>query len=352
MTIGLSPDDFDKVVGVLSAMPNFQTVGDRVSFLTDVFAGAGSGMAVLTSLDVDGTPRAVAVRVVHRLQQYGQDEPGREALGVLINKMLAYRGGGEPARDLRSIMARYPFITEPVAEPPPVSAWTTPGVTAEKIIGENTLRDLYVLELALQAARAVVHIERPGAMGTGFMISPDLLITNHHVIKDTWEAARATFTFNYQIDRTRTATPATSASARVGGAFYSDVGLDVTVCEIEMPDVAFEPLVLRPEIAVRNKRVAIIQHPGGHYKKISMQNNFVAYADAREIRYTTSTEPGSSGSPVFNDMFEVIGVHRAGGPFTDPETGQQQVRNQGMSAIAILDDLAGNAPEIRARLAG
>jgi hypothetical protein len=29
MTIGLSPDDFDKVVGVLSAMPNFRTVGDQ-----------------------------------------------------------------------------------------------------------------------------------------------------------------------------------------------------------------------------------------------------------------------------------------------------------------------------------
>jgi len=30
----------------------------------------------------------------------------------------------------------------------------------------------------------------------------------------------------------------------------------------------------------RDDRVAIIQHPGGHLKKISVQNNFVAYADA------------------------------------------------------------------------
>jgi len=39
--------------------------------------------------------------------------------------------------------------------------------------------------------------------------------------------------------------------------------------------------------------------------KISMQNNFVAYADRQVLQYTTTTLPGSSGAPVFDDDFQV-----------------------------------------------
>jgi V8-like Glu-specific endopeptidase len=98
--------------------------------------------------------------------------------------------------------------------------------------------------------------------------------------------------------------------------------------------------------------VAIIQHPGGHYKKISMQNNFVAYADDRVVQYTTSTEPGSSGSPVFDHAFSVIGVHHAGGLLTVPGSSERYLRNEGISTIAVIDDLVRNAPEIASQLAG
>ena len=39
-----------------------------------------------------------------------------------------------------------------------------------------------------------------------------------------------------------------------------------------------------------------------------MQNNFVAYADANIVQYATSTLPGSSGSPVFDDEFKVVAI--------------------------------------------
>jgi V8-like Glu-specific endopeptidase len=32
------------------------------------------------------------------------------------------------------------------------------------------------------------------------------------------------------------------------------------------------------------------------------------------VQYTTDTLPGSSGSPVFNDNWEVVALHHAGGP--------------------------------------
>ncbi len=77
-----------------------------------------------------------------------------------------------------------------------------------------------------------------------------------------------------------------------------------------------------------------------------MQNNFVAYADKQMLQYTTSTMPGSSGSPVFNDKFHVIAMHNSGGVLEEPSTKKCYMRNQGTTSIAILNDLKDNSPEI------
>jgi V8-like Glu-specific endopeptidase len=113
----------------------------------------------------------------------------------------------------------------------------------------------------------------------------------------------------------------------------------------------FGALTLQPVQVRKDERVAIIQHPGGHLKQISMQNNFVAYADVRVVQYTTSTLPGSSGSPVFNEDFKVVAIHHSGGMLLEPGTDRYYLRNEGMSMIAVLDDLKANAPAIEGRLA-
>jgi V8-like Glu-specific endopeptidase len=100
----------------------------------------------------------------------------------------------------------------------------------------------------------------------------------------------------------------------------------------------------------RDSRVSIIQHPGGHFKKISLQNNFVEYIDRRTTQYTTSTEPGSSGSPVFDDDFNVVAIHHSGGMLMEPATGRRYLRNAGSSMAAVLEDLKHHAPGIHDRL--
>ncbi len=111
-----------------------------------------------------------------------------------------------------------------------------------------------------------------------------------------------------------------------------------------------EPLTLASKRVQRDERVNIIQHPGGHYKKISMQNNFVAFANARDIQYLTTTEPGSSGSPVFDNNFVVVGIHHSGGDLLEPDSSRRYLRNAGSSMIAVLADLRANAPEIYQKL--
>ena len=122
------------------------------------------------------------MRTIGRLITFGQDQPGRESLGVLINKVIASLGNGDDVDFLHDLLLRYPFSTQPIATRG-VSGWRgseTPDVVTEKIIGENTLRDVYFLEVLLDLARAVVRIAGSNT-GTGFLIAADLLITNHHV---------------------------------------------------------------------------------------------------------------------------------------------------------------------------
>ena len=67
-----------------------------------------------------------------------------------------------------------------------------------------------------------------------------------------------------------------------------------------------------------------------------MQNNFVAYADANVVQYTTSTLPGSSGSPVLDDEYKVVAIDHSGGMLVEAGTKQPYLRNAGTSAIAVL----------------
>jgi V8-like Glu-specific endopeptidase len=86
-------------------------------------------------------------------------------------------------------------------------------------------------------------------------------------------------------------------------------------------------------------RVNIIQHQGGMPKQISIQNNFLEYVDEKLLQYLTSTLPGSSGSPVFDDNWRVVALHRSGGMVEEPQTSRRYFRNAGIRISAIVNDL-------------
>jgi hypothetical protein len=211
--------------------------------------------------------------------------------------------------------------------------------------------DIYILKLAFEVSKAVVHLRLPNFMGTGFMIGPDLLITNNFIIATREEAEQTEYTFNYQLDIHGQQCPKHTVQTLPRGAFYTNAELDYTVVTLKDAPNFGNPLILTSKQICRDDRVAIIHHPGGYVKKISMQNNFVAYADTKVVQYTKSTLPGSAGSPVLDDEFEVVAIHRSGGKLLEPGTKKRYLRSEGTSAIALLKDLQANAPEIYNRLA-
>jgi endonuclease G, mitochondrial len=83
--------------------------------------------------------------------------------------------------------------------------------------------------------------------------------------------------------------------------------------------------------------VNIVQHPLGGLKQVALYHNHVAFVDRDIIQYLTDTQPGSSGSPVFNDAWQVVAVHHAGRH--DPSGKAPFIRNEGVRASVLLEAL-------------
>lgn len=359
MTVQLSQPDFNRLIQIVSNLPGFgTTVYERRRYVEGAFGGEARANTILVQLNLDGLPMNVAVEVVRFLSNFGQVAYGKEALGVFLNHIQPYTGD-EDTSFIQDLFQKYPLDT-PGSPNRLIDRWRGTDTVAdikEKIIGEDTLRHIYILEMALDAAKAVVHIKVPKLdgrteAGTGFMIASDLLMTNNHVIANQEEAEKAEYIFNYQLDKNGQESPIITVNALSNGKFYTNSELDYTVVTLKnVPDFG-NHLKLKNKQVQKDARVGIIQHPGGNVKKISIQNNFVAFANTEVVQYTTSTLPGSSGSPVFDDDFQVVAIHHSGGMLTEPSTQRKYLRNAGTSMIAVLKDLQTNALEIYAQLQG
>ncbi len=219
--------------------------------------------------------------------------------------------------------------------------------TYEKIIGkESTLLDIAYLEIGLLCAKSVVRIELPdGATGSGFLIRDNFIITNNHVIGNKAVALDAKVQFNYQ---------------------RNAAGLDLKVKEFELdPQNGFATspkdkhdwtaiklkgdantkwgeLILKENSIQKNQRVTIIQHPNGLHKQIALHHNYVRYADDNIVQYLTDTLPGSSGSPVFDDQWNLVALHHSGGNIREPGTKRIAFRNEGIHINKVIEGLQTN----------
>ena len=94
--------------------------------------------------------------------------------------------------------------------------------------------------------------------------------------------------------------------------------------------------------------VNIIQHPYGGPKKVALRNNLVYDSNFPKLRYFTDTDHGSSGSPVFNDAWEVVALHRASSfvynvNFQGRPAGWV---NEGTHILAILEHIKVSNPSL------
>ena len=237
-------------------------------------------------------------------------------------------------------------ITKMIEEPDKI---TLPADTSlEQIIGANNLKQISWIQQGLQVCSSICRILTPTGMGTGFLIAPNLIMTNNHVVSDQSLTDQSYAEFNYQSDIS--GNPLPSYRYRLNSQQFhtsQKEKLDYTIVEIES-NPSFPPLDkwgqlrLDPDnIPVPSEHVTIVQHPNGGPKQIALTANQVVAVNPPFISYTTDTMPGSSGSPVFNDNWQVIALHHASGGFMKDQKRNDRFVNEGILMSAIKAD-AGN----------
>ncbi|WP_292390433.1 DNA/RNA non-specific endonuclease [Methanosarcina sp. UBA5] len=207
------------------------------------------------------------------------------------------------------------------------------GLALERIMGKSDLVDISYLELGLLAARPVCRIQivnpfgRPEGYGTGFLVGPNLLLTNNHVI-DTAELARKSFAeFGFEQDINGRRKISKSFDLRPDEVFITDPDLDFTLVSMaslstegtELTDYGLLRLIEDTGKIRIGEYVSIIQHPEGGLKQCCLRENELVDIFDNWLHYMTDSECGSSGSPVFNDQWLVVGLHHSGVPKKDAQ---------------------------------
>jgi len=197
----------------------------------------------------------------------------------------------------------------------------------ERIIEQSQLISSAFLTLGAERTRAVGRIisQSGRGFGTGFLISPRLLITNNHVIDNPDLAARCRVQFDFVkgIDGSIGTTEAYQLAPDVFFITAVPVGglnLDYTIVAVEPANADGRQLSRRgciPLIETSGKLILgdlanIIQHPGGEAQQVAIRDSEVVTPLEHFIRYEADTQPGSSGSPVFNDLWQVGALHHSG----------------------------------------
>jgi V8-like Glu-specific endopeptidase len=308
---------------------------------------------LLPLLDLSGSPFVVSSRIVGFLSNYGRLTYENEALGLFLNT-IKMGVGVTDQEGIDRLLVKYNLMV-PIAPPKAVADWRSPDTAStvvEKIFGETTLRPISFLEQGTRSSRAVAFVDvRDGVerwSGTGFLIGSNLLMTNHHVVPEKKLLGGTIVRFNYQEDFERRALPTKDYGAAQAGAFRASAELDYAILELERePGGEWGWLPLQVHDVRKGNRINVIQHPNGQTKQISMHNNLVEYVGGNVLQYVTSTSPGSSGSPVLNDQWQVVGLHHAGGRLVEPTTGKMYGRNEGILIQSILADLP---QDLRARV--
>jgi hypothetical protein len=199
-----------------------------------------------------------------------------------------------------------------------------------------------LVEHTQRVCRIDVETRHGPVHGTGFLIGPDLVMTNYHVLADVLTGAAppdgVRFQFGYRmvgdlLEKGRQAGLAThwhlASSPPVRPGTKKKVptdGLDFAVVRLDAPvghdpDVTvfggtrgWIPLPVTASVPTAGDKLLILQHPAGSPIKMAMDPLGIVTVDrkGRRMTHRVNTLNGSSGAPCLSFDFKLMGLHRAG----------------------------------------
>jgi hypothetical protein len=192
-------------------------------------------------------------------------------------------------------------------------------------------------------------------MGTGFLVGPDTLITNYHVLKPAiegrvpWSVVSCQFDYKTLADGSRldgmeirlasgdclidgcACSPA-EHKRRPESALPTPDELDYAIVRLERP-VGIErvdrqartqapprgwvPVPAKGPMLQPKDPLIIAQYPYGKPLKLALDMEGVIgfNANGTRVRYATQTDPAASGSPCFTLDWTLVALHHYGDPF-------------------------------------
>ncbi len=226
----------------------------------------------------------------------------------------------------------------------------------ERVFGADRFVSLDWYRRGLTRCAGVARIGREATrgVGTGFLLTgaalhpalgDDLyLLTNSHVVSpspelpDTVRPADAIVSFE--------GLPGAQGKSWIVKKliFNSPIcELDATLLQLDHSVPGVEPYPIVPALPDRNseRRLYVVGHPLGGGLSFSLQDNLLLDWDDRRVHYRTPTEPGSSGSPVFDDQWRLVALHHAGRSDMRKLNGKPGTyeANEGINILAIVDEI-------------
>lgn len=183
----------------------------------------------------------------------------------------------------------------------------------------------------IQSEQAVCRVELPRrtGIGTGFLVGPDLLITNYHVMQEVIEKTASPGQIVCRFDyRKKGAEIVKGVEYRLADNWRVD---DSPENELDFALVRLgsragdEPLGGQPNAPTRGwlspsdhsfavgDPVLIIQHPNAAPQKFAIGKVTADPPPANRVVYDANTDEGSSGSPCFTDDWRLTALHHWGG---------------------------------------
>jgi hypothetical protein len=266
-------------------------------------------------------PNGKAVQVAEFLEE--PEWRGASRLGERFQRSLSMP-------DLKEVGHRFRMIqSDPLAIQLEEDRRSSGEALPELVNGAANFLPACFLEIGVKQVRAVCKIDASGVdyagrsgewTGTGFLVSPNLLLTNHHVLNSPDVAKTAWCIFNFQLGVDFTPLETVGFRLQPERLFVTSPyqgGLDYTFVWIE--DGAARQCgwisMHRSAFTIHPGDYAnLVQHPRGRQKELALQDNQVIQDTGLLLHYGADTEPGSSGCPVFNNRWELIGLHHASKP--------------------------------------
>ena len=237
------------------------------------------------------------------------------------------------------------------------------GKPLEEVIRDNAkfINPAVFVERLSQLQGQVCWVDIPGGGGTGFLVGPDLVLTNDHVVNRIRNGGarsqdvKCRFDYRQALDglvpsKKKPVTVGLCANwlverkppsltdwdpalgeADESESDYALIRLDEAIGDLPVGGDTVDPQAPprgwvdtagEVPVVIKGNQVFMLQHPKGEPLQLTVGTIVEFNHAGTRVRYDANSKDGSSGSPVFDADLKLVALHHARDPAESPKWNQ------------------------------